>query len=72
MANKSGKGIPLRDFAMGSYDSNTGRSHSSINTAGNPDNHCGNADNQMPSIQGRDKSGSGDPGRNKSRGSSLP
>jgi hypothetical protein len=72
MANQSGRKVPLRNWSMGSYDPVTGRSHASINEAGNPDNHSQGADNQVPSISGRDKSGSGDPGRNKSRGSSLP
>lgn len=72
MANKSGKGVPLRDWSMGSYDKNNGRSHSSLNEAGSPGNHCGTADNQMPHISNRDRSGSADAGRNKMGGSKLP
>lgn len=71
MANKSGKGVPLRDWSMGSYDTVTGRSHSSLNEAGNPGNHCKNCDNQVPSISGRDKGGSADSGRRQNGGSKL-
>lgn len=67
MANTSGRKLPLRSFAMGSYDPVTGRSHSSLNPAGQPGNYCtGGVDNQMPQDIGRNRPGrappSGGPG----------
>jgi hypothetical protein len=72
MASRNGKGLPLRDWNQTAYDPVTGRSISSVSTSGNTGNHAKSSDNQTPSISGRDKSGSGDPGRNKNRASDLP
>lgn len=63
---------PLRDWACPSYDATNGRPMSSLNQAGGGGNHTSNVSAQVPSISGRDKSGSADTGRNARRGSSLP
>lgn len=64
----------LREWASPSYDATNGRSASSLESTGTgaKGNHTGNVSRQMPSISGRDKSGSADTGRKPNRGSSLP
>lgn len=61
----------MREWASPSYDATNGRAASSLESAGtgSKGNHTGNVSRQIPSISGRDKSGSADSGRNTKRGS---
>lgn len=63
----------LRDWACPSYDTKTGRAASSLNEAGtgSKGNHTTSVGTQIPSISGRNKSGSADSGREKDGGSDL-
>lgn len=67
----------LRDWSEASYDVKTGRSHSSIEEAGQGSrgNHTTSVSAQIGAAKGvesQNKSGSADPGRNKWGGSKLP
>ena len=52
-------GKPLRDWRMPSYDMN-GRGVSTLEGAGNTGNRATGGVNPVPSIEGRDKSRSGE------------
>lgn len=69
-------GTPLRDWANPNYSSVNGRSVSSLEEEGNKGNHSGGGDEQIPRMPKTslpsNPGGSGDGGRNKNRGSSVP